>query len=375
MKCVVFLTLWALVSSVPRRGGYSQWPQNWMGLQVAGQQEWMVPQQMRIQNSLPQLPQNFAEQGLIQWQQGPQQLIAQQQVQQIIEQFQQQKETQVQIVIQQLQQQLQNLQQWSDSGMQMGTTQTQQVEIMNAIEQLQQIQQQNVIANQGSQKMILNQLEQTLEAALEAQMVSKNIEGQLTGLSGQIPKLSGQKIEVFETMVQKLMDESNIEDLKVEIARQEIIARQLQQQQQFLNQQVQQIQTQLSVLVQQQSQTIQVQKLQLVLQNLQQQIQQLLQQQLARQLVVKELQQVLINQQQQLQQDILNEQINDQATRVTFSQMGNLWSQGNNQWLQGLQSNNPWFQVTNHWSQMNKQLPQVQKPKFVNPLTHTVWSA
>jgi len=333
MKVIVFLSLWAFAWSVPLRGGVFQ-PTNLWGLEQSGQgisqlwqqQNLVSPKELGQQNYQTQQisellnlgnQQNVVlqQQGINSWEQGTQLTVAQQIAQLIVRQIQEKKQTLIQNAIQQLHQQLPQLQQSNVIQLQPVTRQIQQVEIIAAIQQLQQIQ--GLVSRQGSQSLLV----QTLKVAIEAQLVLNTVENQQVR---EIVNTPVQNTEVFQVMVQQLINQITLQDVQVEISRQELSVQQLQQQQQFLNRQRQQIQTEKLIVVQQRQSQQLIQQLQQVQQNLQQQEQQLVQQQLVRQLVIRQLQQVLIDLQNELQQITLNGQIKEQVSQVPWSQVGSL---------------------------------------------------
>ncbi|ENN81641.1 hypothetical protein HUJ04_003792 [Dendroctonus ponderosae] len=145
-----------------------------------------------------------------------------------------------------------------------------------------------------------SQLGRTLEAAIESQLTLDNVDVQQWGRVGQ----SDLNSKVFLAKVEQLVDENIIQEIQTEISRQQAKIQQLQQQKVLVDQQKQQIQVQLIDVQQIGDLGVQLEQVQ---QQLQRQGEELIGQQLARQLVIQQLQQALIEQQQQLQRDILGE--------------------------------------------------------------------
>ncbi|MCC9090736.1 hypothetical protein, partial [Bacillus pumilus] len=145
-----------------------------------------------------------------------------------------------------------------------------------------------------------SQLGRTLEAAIESQLTLDNVDVQQWGRVGQSDLNSG----VFLAKVEQLVDENIIQEIQTEISRQQAQIQQLQQQKVLVDQQKQQIQVQLADVQQFGQLRVQLEQVQ---HQLQRQDEDLICQQLARQLVIQQLQQALIEQQQQLQRDILGE--------------------------------------------------------------------
>ncbi|XP_066145516.1 zinc finger protein 853-like [Euwallacea fornicatus] len=201
--------------------------------------------------------------------------------------------------IQQLQQQLLGKSSWVPTTMGYGI----QEPTLGAIQSLKnQLRYQQRVA---PQIVASSQLARTLETVIDAQLTSESV-GIQQGLKGDI-----------QTQVQQLIDITNIKEIQVEITRQQVIIDQLRVQQQLVNQQLVQMQSQRGVV-------LQVPQLQNALEGLEQQEQQLMNQILARQLVIQQLQQALWEQQQQLQQDIVQQQVQLGNVRVS-----NQWTVGN----------------------------------------------
>ncbi|XP_050303288.1 uncharacterized protein LOC126741053 [Anthonomus grandis grandis] len=191
-----------------------------------------------------------------------------------------------------------------------------------------------------------SQLSQSLEAAIAAQLVSDNVEVEMEhqGHSlGNVRQPSG----VFRSRVEQLIDQTNIEEIEMEIVNQLVIIKQLQQQKQFTSQQLEVIVAELVVLQKQGASINQLQQLHQAQLQLQQQEKQLVVNILARQQVVQQLKQALVEQQINLQHNIMAEHAqpiqkwsvdpwsqslgqNVPSWRLSpWSRMGSIWKQGN----------------------------------------------
>ncbi|XP_050303289.1 protein elav-like [Anthonomus grandis grandis] len=184
-------------------------------------------------------------------------------------------------------------------------------------------------------------LSQSLEAAIAAQLVSDNVAIGKGQSIGNVRQPSG----VLASRVEQLIDQTNIEEIKIEIINQQIIIKQLLQQKQFISQQLQTILAELVILQQQGASVVQLQQLQQVQHQLQQQEKQIVVSTLARQQVIQQLEQALVEQQLNLQQNVKAEQV-QQIQR---------WSAG--PWLQRVGQTGPvwgpWSTVGNMWRQGN----------------------
>ncbi|KAF7282211.1 hypothetical protein GWI33_003011 [Rhynchophorus ferrugineus] len=90
----------------------------------------------------------------------------------------------------------------------------------------------------------VDQLKDTLEAAIEAQLTTDNVES----LTGPFSKTADQDNIVFEARIKKLIDRCTIADIQTELTKQHKIIRQLEEQERFLEQEKQQLEAQKTIV-------------------------------------------------------------------------------------------------------------------------------
>ncbi|XP_076266347.1 uncharacterized protein LOC143200003 [Rhynchophorus ferrugineus] len=144
----------------------------------------------------------------------------------------------------------------------------------------------------------VEQLKDTLEAAIEAQLISNDVDR----LVGHFSKTADQDNEVFEARIKKLVDKCTIVDIETELIKQQKIIHQLVEQEHFLEQQKQQLEGQKAIVVKT-SNIVPVEKLTLAEEKIKEEQRCLVSEKYARFLVVKILRVKLLQEEDKLMGD------------------------------------------------------------------------
>ncbi|XP_076266348.1 uncharacterized protein LOC143200004 [Rhynchophorus ferrugineus] len=154
----------------------------------------------------------------------------------------------------------------------------------------------------------VEQLKDTLEAAIEAQLISNDVDR----LVGHFSKTADQDNEVFEARIKKLVDKCTIVDIETELIKQQKIIHQLAEQEHFLEQQKQQLESQKAIVVKT-SNIVPVEKLTLAEEKIKEEQRCLVSEKYARFLVVKILRVKLLQEEDKLMGDSFLKNVREDA--------------------------------------------------------------